>query len=387
VRGLAFPQDLRKVVTTLTSPSSSPYERRIRELQEMVQSRSYSLHDTPGYVQGEKGNTHGLSYQDLYPLVWGRQCGSAGIGRLREVAISSVTEHEFADVFRQDPEFFHAFSDYATLDWIKLRDQSDQFQAALEEHGVLVHRIDFPDPPVSAFGPMMYMWAARELLVLRGGSVVPKMGWNPFSVGRGEYLAKWALDELSVPILHTIVGDGVCEPGPCLFLAEDVFVAAESIAFSTSGLAQLYDLVRLTQENDDMTFLTLTAGGNHLYFDRNSGGSGHPDMLIGPLDVDKVLLYPGGIDYRTWEWLRERGYTIVEVEHDEQVQYVPANLITLEPGKVMMHAEARKAIKAVRSLGVEVVEVPFSEYFKAGGGLHCATMDVYREPGPFSSDR
>lgn len=364
----------------------SPYERRIAELQKAVQSQAYSVAATPGYVQGEKGNTHGLSYNELYPLVWGRECGSAGIGRLREVAISSVNRYEYAEVFREDPEFFHAFSDYATLDWIKLKDQSDEYQAVLEQHGVEVHRIDFPEPPVSAFGPMMYMWAARELLILRGGSVVPKMGWNPFSVGRGEYLAKWALDRLSVPILHTIIGDGVCEPGPCLFLAEDVFVAARSIAFTQSGLDQLYNLVTLSQENDDMTFLTLTAGGNHGYFDSNTGGSGHPDMLIGPLDVDKVLLYQGGIDYSTWEWLRERGYQIIEVEHDEQVRFVPANLITLEPGRVIMHAEARKAIDAVRRAGVDVIEVPFSEYFKAGGGLHCATMEVLRDRGPFSGD-
>lgn len=365
----------------------SPYEQRTQKLQELVTSQSYSLSDTPGYAQGVKGNTHGVSYQELYPLVWGRECGSAGIGRLREVAISAVNEHEFAEVFRQDPDFFHAFSDYASLDWMRLRDQSDQYQALLEDNGVLVHRIDFPDPPVSAFGPMMYMWAARELLILRGGSVVPKMGWNPYSVGRGEYLAMWALQNLSVPILHTIVGDVVCEPGPCLFLAEDVFVSARSIAFSDGGLRQLHNLVELTQEGIDMTFLTLTAGGNHLYFDRNSGGSGHPDMLIGPLDVDKVLLYPGGIDFATWEWLRERGYTIIEVDHDEHVQFVPANLVTLEPGRVMMHAEAKKAIASVRRAGVEVIEVPFSEYFKAGGGLHCATMDVLRDRGPLSTDR
>ena len=234
---------------------------------------------------------------------------------------------------------------------------------------------------------MMYMYAARELLILRGGSIVPKMGWNPFSIGRAEFLAKWALEELSVPILLTITGDVVCEPGPCLFLAEDVFVAAHSIAFTEGGLDQLYSLVRRTQRNDDMTFLTLRGGGAHLYFDPQSGGSAHPDMLIGPLDVDKVLLYPGAIDFETWNWLKNRDYEIVEVEHDEQVQFAPANIITLEPGRVIMHQEAKKAVAAVRAAGVDVVEVPFSEYFNAGGGLHCATMEVLRDVGPFSTDR
>jgi N-dimethylarginine dimethylaminohydrolase len=52
-----------------------------------------------------------------------------------------------------------------------------------------------------------------------------------------------------------------------------------------------------------------------------------------------------------------------------------------------MHAEATNAIAAVRKLGVDVVPVPYSEFPKAGGGLHCSTMEIYRERGPYSTDR
>ncbi len=367
---------------------ASPYDQQVARMQRRLASGKFSLEGTPGYRAGEKADlSQTFDYVDLYPTIWGRECGSAGIGKLREVAITNITEHESAAVYSEDPKFFHAFGNYPSLDIAKMQDQTDSYESALEEAGVEVTRIDFPDPPVSAFGPMMYMYAARELLILRGGSIVPKMGWNPFSIGRAEFLAKWALEELSVPILLTITGDVVCEPGPCLFLAEDVFVAAHSIAFTEGGLDQLYSLVRRTQRNDDMTFLTLRGGGAHLYFDPQSGGSAHPDMLIGPLDVDKVLLYPGAIDFETWNWLKNRDYEIVEVEHDEQVQFAPANIITLEPGRVIMHQEAKKAVAAVRAAGVDVVEVPFSEYFNAGGGLHCATMEVLRDVGPFSTDR
>jgi len=30
-------------------------------------------------------------------------------------------------------------------------------------------------------------------------------------------------------------------------------------------------------------------------------------------------------------------------------------------------------------LGLEVIPVPFADVFPFGGGLHCATVDVYRE--------
>jgi N-dimethylarginine dimethylaminohydrolase len=109
-------------------------------------------------------------------------------------------------------------------------------------------------------------------------------------------------------------------------------------------------------------------------------------MVIGPLDTKKVIVYAPGLTFPVWRWLKERGYQIVEVDRDEQVLYAPANVTILEPGRVVMHAEARRAVAAVRKLGIDVVEVPYSEFLRTGGGLHCSTMFVWREPGPLSTD-
>ncbi len=46
---------------------------------------------------------------------------------------------------------------------------------------------------------------------------------------------------------------------------------------------------------------------------------------MGPLDTDKVILYPGGIDFETLSWLVRHGYKIAEIERDEQVRFAPAN--------------------------------------------------------------
>ena len=104
-------------------------------------------------------------------------------------------------------------------------------------------------------------------------------------------------------------------------------------------------------------------------------------------DVDKVIAYRPGLDYDTIRWLREHDYTIVDVERDEQVQFAPANVTIIEPGLVIMHEEAPKAIAAVREAGVEVIPTPYSEFLKEGGGLHCSTGVVWRDKGPFSTDR
>ena len=108
---------------------------------------------------------------------------------------------------------------------------------------------------------------------------------------------------------------------------------------------------------------------------------------LGALDVDKVIVYPPSLDFRTYEWLRKRGYKIVEVDADEQRLYAPANVMTIEPGLVIMHSEAPNAVAAVRKAGVEVIETPYSEYLRIGGGLHCSTLRLLRDKGPYSTDR
>lgn len=367
----------------------SPYECVTEQLQNRSAAGTFDLGAIPGYVPGEQPDPavwQNLDYQELYPQIWGRKCGSTGIGKLKEVALTEITEHERNPMLDVDPGFFHKWeAPFETLDIGRMKEQSAEFQEALESAGVSVRRVAFPDPPVSPFGPMTYMWAARELLILNGGSVIPKPGWSPLSVGRAEFLALWAFQELSVPPIKAIVGTGVAEAGPCFYLAEDVFVGALSVAFNRSGLDQLYDTVRETT-NHEVEFLTINCPTRQ-YFDPQSGASAHPDMVLGPLDVDKVIMYPGGIDYETQEWLADRDYKVVEVDRDEQILYAPANVVLIEPGVVIMAREARKAVAAVREAGVEVIEVSYSEFPKAGGSLHCSTMEIYREPGPFSTDR
>ena len=367
----------------------SQYLLHIEAQQRKLSEGGFKLSDIPNYIPGvfpEPETWHNIDYLDVYSRVWGREIRGNGIGKLREVALTEITSNEYNPIFEEDPAFFHKWEEpYDTLDVKLMREQSAMYQEVLEANGVTVHRIEFPDPPVGAFGPMMYMWAARELLVLNGGSVIPKLGFSALSFGRPEYLAWWAMTRLGIPPILTITGKGVCEAGPCFFLAEDVFVAALSVAFNQEGLDQLLPAVKRSTGLDEVHNLIIKTATRD-YFDPGSGASAHPDMIIGPLDTDKVILYPGGIDFETLSWLVRHGYKIVEIERDEQVLYAPANLTLLEPGHVIMHAGAEKAIAGVRKLGVEVEVLPYGEFLKAGGGVHCSTMEILKDPGPALGD-
>jgi N-dimethylarginine dimethylaminohydrolase len=365
----------------------SQYEQHLQALRE----RDWTLADIPFYEPGQPADFTRLGrmdYQEIYPKVWGRQCGENGIGRLREVAISMITEAELAPYderypFHEDLEWLESHG-LQRADIGKMQEEQAQYAELLAGAGVTVHWIDWGEAPMSAFGPMQAMWAPSDLWVIRGGSVIQKTGWHPFSFGRSELLARWAQHHLGVPILYTVVGKGVQEPATTMWFADDVWVTGISAAYNEEGNRQLEPVVRRSAGDVDLEVHTIYLSTDR-FVDRESGLGAHLTNVICPLDIDKVLVYAAGVDAGTHQWLRDKGYKVVEVDRDEQMQYTPTNTIPLAPGAVFMVKEAKRAVAAVRKAGVEVIEVPNEEFSRIGGALHCRTLRVLRDPGPLKN--
>jgi N-dimethylarginine dimethylaminohydrolase len=375
-------------VTTQAPPAPaaarSPYER----IQEDRRSRDWRLDDLPfaaGGIDAGGWAYEELDYLENLPAAWGRPCGENGIGRLREVAISKITDAEVRIYderypFHKDPVWLES-QGLLSADVPRLQEEQAAYAELLEQQGVVVHWIDWGETPMSPFGPMQATWAASDCWVTRGGSVIQKTGWHPFSFGRSEWMARWLQHELGIPVLYTVHGKGVHEPATTLWLAQDVWVAGLSAAYNAEGHRQVEAVVRRTAGVEDLEVHVMHLTTDR-FFDRSSGLSAHITNVLCPLDVDKVMLYPAGIDAGTMRWLRRKGYKIVEVDREEQILFTPTNTIPLAPGAIFMVAEAKRAVAAARRAGVEVVEVPNAEFMKIGGALHCRTLRVYREPGP-----
>ena len=271
---------------------------------------------------------HDLDYLEVYERVFGRKIGANGIGRLREVALADRVEN-------------------------------DEYAELLEAAGVAVHRLES---------------VGADLLVVNGGAIVPKPA-DPSGFGRAERLSQWAFWDLNIPTLLTIHGTGICEAGATVWLAQDVFVVGESIAYDEDGREQLLDVVRLTSGVAELHVVTIRCQGN-VAFDAGTGAAANVSDLIAPLDLQTVLAYPPGIDAGTLIWLERNGYTVVEATREDQIHCNVCNLTILEPGRVLMAAEATETVGRVRAAGIEVLEVSYS------GGLHRATLQLRREPGP-----
>jgi N-dimethylarginine dimethylaminohydrolase len=366
------------------APPATPYEAEL----ELRRRRTWGVADLPFSDSGidEAGWAYEqLDYRDTYPAVWGRPCGENGIGRLREVALTRVTDAEVQVYderypFHGDPIWLES-QGLLRADIGRMQDEQAAYAELLEANGVRVHWLDFGDAPMSAFGPMQVMWAASDCWVTRGGIVVQKTGWHPFGFGRSEWMARWLQHELGIPILYTVQGKGVHEPSTTIWLAENVWVAGLSASYNMEGHRQVEAVVRRTCGVDDLEVRVMHLTTDR-FFDRESGLSAHITNVMCPLDLRKVLVYRPGIDAGTLRWLRRMGYRIIDVDREEQIRFTPTNTIPLAPGVVFMVAEAKRAIAAVRKAGVEVIEVPNEEFMQIGGALHCRTLRIYREPGP-----
>ena len=117
-----------------------------------------------------------------------------------------------------------------------------------------------------------------------------------------------------------------------------------------------------------------------------AAGTYHPDMFMMPVDLGKMLVYPGMVGWETIKWFRDHKFELIAVDPDEQREFIPANMMILEPGKVIMHAGAKKTIAKVRKAGVEVIDVPYTEGLNMGGGIYCCTIQMMRDRGPKLED-
>jgi glycine amidinotransferase len=59
--------------------------------------------------------------------------------------------------------------------------------------------------------------------------------------------------------------------------------------------------------------------------------------------------------------------------------WLNTNILVLDPNTVCVEASETPVMELLDSKGLNVIPVPFYEVSPFGGGLHCATADVYRE--------
>jgi N-dimethylarginine dimethylaminohydrolase len=322
--------------------------------------RNYMLHETDFYDEVEQ--------------IWGQRWGAEGIGTLREVLVSRPSENEIRPEYAKEWQYYYS-SAGGVADLGRLRAQFDEYYETLAGHGVRVNYLEAPVPAIGAYGYIKNLVTlAGAGLCVRGGVIMHRYGLGSWQRGREVIWAK-ALAALQVPVYLTVHGRGICEPGAGRWLDAKTFVFNESVVANEEGLRQ----VEFVLSNLGIELVLTHSPGWYDSIGNGSIGTSHMDMVCLVPDAGVIVLAPHLVNYGFVRWLKEREWTIVEVPVEEYWD-LAVNGVTLAPGKVVINRGSPRVVEQLENLGVEVLQVDFSESQKfAIAGLHCATLELVRD--------
>ena len=320
--------------------------------------RSFPSHAEPAFEE-----------PDQQEAVWGRRWGCDNdVGRLRMVLMHRPGEEMGVIDPDKRIERLNSYGDEEGQTWYwrgdRLPDlaaqqaQHDALTAALRAEGVEVVLID-------AAAPRRHkqIYTRDSCVGVQGGAIVTRLG--PI-VRRGEEApVTRKLAEIGMPILRTVSGTGLMEGGSFVWLKPGVAVIGRSSRVNEAGARQVEGV--------------LAEAGSRLIRVDLTGYRLHIDGALVMIDVDTAIVNPTQLPFWFLEEMAAMGIRTVEVHPDDAVGCL--NCLAVRPGRVVMQAGlSPRTADRMDALGIEIVPVEYDLVYEGGGGIHCSTSPLIRDP-------
>ena len=299
---------------------------------------------------------------------WGRVWGlSNDVGRIRTVLMHRPgPELEIVDPSKR----IEAIGSYGDLDahWYfqsedppdipVMQAQHDAFVAALERRGVeVVHQ--------QGVGPtqLKAVYTRDPLIMVKGGAIVNRMGTR---IRRGEErVTSQTLAALGVPILRTLSGSAVMEGGSFAWLNDTNAVIGTGVRVNREGARQVGEV--------------LASQGVTLHVIDLTGYDIHIDVGFLMVDVDLAIVSPMNLPYSFLALLEDLGIDTIELTPRDN-GWVNNGLAVAPRDLLIPEGASDQTLAALERKGVSVEVIPFDKVQLNGGGLHCSTTPLYRDP-------
>jgi N-dimethylarginine dimethylaminohydrolase len=233
----------------------------------------------------------------------------------------------------------------------------DRLVATLRAEQVRVEEVGEAAP-----GRMKSCYTRDVVIAVGGGAIVCRMGPR---VRRGEELpATRALARLGVPVLRTIHGTGIVEGGSFAWVDARTAVLGLSARVNEEGARQIEEVLRV--QGAELIRVHLTGYRLHI------------DGLFLMLDPETALINPTLLPFTFLETLKARGIRTIEVDPEDHPFTV--NGLAVRPRRVIMSETSRRTLDRLDAAGIEVVPLPFEPMYRGGGGIHCSTAPLARDP-------
>jgi N-dimethylarginine dimethylaminohydrolase len=299
--------------------------------------------------------------------VWGRRWGASDeVGRLRMVLVRAPRgewDVVRADAWNEaagalvDPGGMWYWESREPPDGARVAEQHRGLVSALRAEGVEVVFVEDQGPPHLT----RPIYTRDPLLTVPGGAIIGRMA--P-AMRRGEEpLVTRAVATAGMPILRTITGTGLVEGGSLVKLGPTVAAYGTSFRCNEEGARQLR--------------AALGDLGIELIVVPMVGWSIHLDGHLGMLSPDAALVDVNGLPFWFLDRLRELAIEPVPCSEGEEWAI---NSLALAPGRILMCDGYPRTRELLERRGMEIVAIPYDEIQKGGGGVHCSTMELVRDP-------
>ena len=236
--------------------------------------------------------------------------------------------------------------------------QHDALTAALLAHGAEVHYVDGVDK-----GRLKSCYTRDPLIMVNGGAIICRMGTR---VRRGEELAiTRTLARLGIPILRTLSGTAVMEGGSFAWINPKTAVIGCGIRVNREGARQVAEV--LATQGVELIVIDLVGYDIHI------------DGSFLMIDRDLALIDPTGLPFSFIERLRDLGIRTIEIIPSDD-KWI-CNSLAVAPGALLMPPGAsNQTCDALGAAGVRWTVLPYGDMQLNGGGIHCSTTPLIRDP-------
>ncbi len=289
--------------------------------------------------------------------------GQSDVGRLRRVAVKHARDAfgDAAAVDRQWRDLRYLARPDVTAAWAEY----EHFLSLLEAAGVATLRL----PPDDTVG--------LDSLYTRDVSIVCDRGVILCNMGKPQRRTEPAAQEAAfraagIPIRGRITGDGTVEGGDVCWIDERTLAVGRGYRTNDAGIRQLRDLVRDCVDEVVVVPLPHWHGPEDVF---------HLMSMVSPVDRDLFLVYAPLLPVPFREALASRGIELVEVP-DSEFATMGCNVLAVAPREVLMVAGNPETQARLGRAGVTVHEFAGREIcLKGGGGPTCLTRPLLRDRG------
>lgn len=312
----------------------------------------------------------GFEHPDQQRKVWGDVWGcDSEVGRLRKVLVhrpgeeirrveQSWYDEELETFCSREEGIWWRGRDPPDLE--KMQAAHDRLTDALRAAGVEVVYIH--DAPCDRPVPLKQMSPRDIVIGVPGGAVICR----PNASGRREEMF-WAarrVVEAGCPIVRTISGTGILEGGSFMWIDSRTAVISTGLCTNHDAVAQMREVLSWS----GVEVLTL----------ETPGYSQHLDGSMAMLDVDKALINPTVLPYDFMVELEKRGIEMIHIAPEDPPFAI--NLLPLSPGRVIASEMSERTLEVLDRKGIEVTSIPYQACWSSGGGIHCNTAPLARDP-------